>query len=169
MHRSVASIGLVLIVVGLGLAAFPVVVLGREQLDLEQVTGFLLAPVGLFVVMIAASSGDPRRTTVSGTFGNPEEVRASAAGVEAWERTPGWSPLDAVHCRFCRTVITSDLASCPRCARARDCRNCGRPLGMVLDRPTCPTCARAEAFCDCPTLGRHPGARPHGARAEVGI
>lgn len=160
MNRSIAWVGVAVIVLGFGLVAFPLVVSGREILDDEQILGFLLAPVGLFVVLIAAVSVDPRTTTVTGTFGNPDE-RAPTGPSEGPtpSRSRLRSPLEPVHCRYCRAVITADLSQCPRCARARDCRPCGRPLGQVLDRPTCPTCAQAEAYCRCPVLSRPAPAR----------
>lgn len=155
MHRPIAALGLTLVVVGFGLVAFPVIVFGREQLDPEQIVGFLVVPLGTLVVMVAAASGDPRRTTIAGTFGNPEEARPSPpTGAAPGTRPRLKNPFEAVHCEHCRTIIASDLAACPRCARARECRSCGRPLGLVLDRPTCPSCARAEAFCSCATLPR---------------
>jgi len=157
MNRSIAWVGVGLSLAGIGLVAFPIVVTGREQLDPEQIGGFLVAPLGLFVVLIAAVSGDPYRTTVPGTFGNPEEALRPSASAPAGSPRPRYTnPNASVYCRACRAVITSDLATCPRCARARECRNCRRPLGQVLDRPTCPTCARAEPFCNCPQLVRPP-------------
>ena len=166
MNRSIAGIGIAAILVGIALAAFPIYTTGREFLDDEQIAGCLITPVGLFVVLIAAVSVDPRTTTVAGTFGNPEEaapVAPAGAGVAPPKRT---NPYAAVYCRSCRSVITSDLARCPRCSRARECHRCGRPLGLVLDRPTCPTCAQPEPFCNCPLLARSStvrvgrGARP---------
>ncbi len=160
MNRSIAWIGVAVIVVGIGMVAFPLVAVGREVLDDEQILGFLLAPVGLFVVLIAAVAVDPRRTTVTGAFGNPDErTRAEPSTETAAVRARPRSPLEPVHCRYCRSVITADLAQCPRCARARDCRPCGRPLGLVLERPTCPTCALAEPYCHCPALSRPAPAR----------
>lgn len=155
MNRSIAMVGLAVILVGFALMSFPLVVLGREQLDPEQVAGFLLAPIGLGVVLIAGVSVDPNRTTVGGTFGNPEEApRPEASEAPSPARARYSNPNAPVHCRKCRSVVTADLSRCPRCSRARDCRNCGRPLGQVLERPTCPTCARAEPFCNCPLLAR---------------
>lgn len=160
MNRSIAWVGIVVCLAGLGMVAFPIVVAGRETLDPEQIAGFLVAPIGLFVVLIAAVSVDPYRTTVSGAFGNPDE---GPVAPEAERRpTSGVrfaNPHDPVYCRYCRAVITADLASCPRCARARECRGCRRPLGQVLDRPTCPTCARAEPFCNCSRLSATPTGR----------
>jgi hypothetical protein len=156
MNRSIAWCGVVLILLGFMLVAYPIVITGAEQLDVEQEFGFLLAPVGLVVVMLGALALDPARTTVGGAFGNPETALTRpghAPPVEPRARRL-FNPHEPVSCRYCRTVITSDLAQCPRCARARDCRNCGRPLGLVNDRVTCPTCARTEMFCNCPQLVR---------------
>jgi hypothetical protein len=163
MNRAIAGVGIGVILAGIGLVAFPVVVTGQEQLDPEQLAGFLVAPVGLFVVLLAAVSVDPRRTTIVGTFGNPDEPSPpDPSDVEPPAR-PRTALSEAVYCRTCRTVMTSDLARCPRCSRARECRTCGRPLGLVLERPTCPRCARPEPTCACPLLPRRGPA--HGGRA----
>jgi hypothetical protein len=151
MNRSIAWVGVAVVLAGIGLTAFPIVVGGHEQLDPEQIVGFLLAPIGVFVVLIAAISVDPYRTTVVGTFGNPDEP-APAAGAGVPGRLRYTNPNEPVHCRACRAMISADLSRCPRCARARECRSCRRPLGQVLDRPTCPTCARPEPFCNCAYL-----------------
>lgn len=165
MDRTIGWVGVGLVVVGIALVAFPIVVMGREQLDMEQIAGFLLAPVGLFVVLIAAVSVDPRTTTILGAFGNPDEPVPPGPSATVVPGPRRYNPHEPVYCRQCRNVVTADLARCPRCSRARDCRNCGRPLGQVLDRPTCPTCAQAEPFCSCPYFARpRPGARRRGAR-----
>jgi hypothetical protein len=155
MNRSIVYVGISVIVLGLGFVAFPIVLTGHEVFDFEQEWGLFLAPVGLVVVLLGAVAHDPERTTVGGAFGNPDETprRTGPAGPPPRPRI-SYSPLEPVNCRFCRTIITYDLANCPRCARARDCRSCGRPLGMVLDRATCPTCARPEVFCSCAVLPR---------------
>jgi hypothetical protein len=167
MNRSLGWIGVGVMLAGLALVASPVALYGRELLDPEQIAGFLIAPVGLFVVMLAAAAVDPRRTTITGTFGNPDELPPAAASTRAPVRARLRNPNEAVHCRHCRSVVTADLSRCPRCARARDCRSCGRPLGQVLDRPTCPTCARAEAFCNCAVLARAPTPRSRGRGRDV--
>jgi len=156
MNRSIAYCGVGLIVFGFAMVAYPIVLTGAEQLDLEQELGFLIAPVGLVVVMLGALALDPTRTTVGGAFGNPDTAleRTVLSPREETRTRRLFNPHEPVNCRYCRTVITSDLAQCPRCARARDCRNCGRPLGLVNDRVTCPTCARVEGFCNCPQLAR---------------
>jgi hypothetical protein len=156
MNRSITLIGVVLIVLGFGLVAYPIVVTGGEQLDLEQEIGFLLAPVGLVVVMLGALAHDPERTTVGGTFGNPEaDRRRPTPGHTVDPRAARiFNPHEPAGCRYCRTVIPADLAQCPRCARPRECRSCGRPLGIVSNRVTCPTCGRIEGLCNCPLLAR---------------
>jgi hypothetical protein len=158
MNRDIAGIGVVFILLGFGLVAYPIVVFGGEQLDLEQEIGFLVAPLGLVVVMLGALAHDPERTTVGGAFGNPElAARRPDRGAHPTLEPRAnrvFNPHEPVNCRYCRTVIAADLALCPRCARPRECRNCGRPLGIVMDRPTCPACARAEPFCNCPQLAR---------------
>ncbi|HYA71176.1 MAG TPA: hypothetical protein VEH28_07415 [Thermoplasmata archaeon] len=158
MNRSIAYCGVLMILLGFVLVAYPIVLTGAEQLDLEQEAGFLIAPLGLVVVMLGALALDPARTTVGGAFGNPETamLRTTPTPPEEVRARRIYNPHEPVNCRFCRTIITSDLAQCPRCARARDCRNCGRPLGLVVNRVTCPTCARLEEFCVCPQLVRPP-------------
>ncbi len=155
MNRSIAMVGVGIVVAGIALLSFPLAVLGREEFDYEQIAGLLVVPIGLVVILIGAVSVDPNQTTVTGTFGNPDEAEIRAAEAVLPVAAPRRvNPNTPVHCRYCRSIITADLAQCPRCARARDCRTCGRPLGQVLDRPTCPRCARVEAFCNCPHLVR---------------
>ena len=164
MNRSIVYIGVVLIGLGFALVAYPIAFTGTEQLDIEQELGFLVAPVGLVVVMLGALAQDPTRTTVGGAFGNPyAELERSARGPAVEPRLVVCSTRTSPRTvGTCRTVITSDLAQCPRCARARECRNCGRPLGMVTNRVTCPTCGRVEGFCNCPQLVRPtPTVRPN--------
>jgi len=158
MNRSVVYVGIAVALVGVALLAYPIAVTGSEQFDVEQELGLIVGPVGLIIVGFGAVSADPTRTTVGGLFGNPDEaIRPPPRSSEAPRHEGlGWSPLEPVDCRYCRTIITHDLARCPRCSRARDCRCCGRPLGMVLERATCPRCARAEAFCNCPLFDRPP-------------
>jgi hypothetical protein len=151
MNRSMAYLGVGVIAAGFALAAYPLAVLGHEVLDLEQEAGFFLAPFGTVIVLLAAVSPDPRATTVRGTFGSAESAfaeRVIARPRPQSGRRP-FTPSDPVRCRYCTSIITPDLAQCPRCARARECRNCRRPLGLVLERATCPRCARPEAGCNC--------------------
>ena len=156
MNRSIAYCGVAVILFGFAMVAYPIVVTGGEQLDLEQELGFLFAPVGLVVVMLGALALDPKRTTVGGAFGNPDRAleRSGSTPTGGGRERLLFNPHEPVNCRYCGTVITADLAQCPRCARARDCRNCGRPLGFVVSRVTCPTCARIEGLCNCARLVR---------------
>ena len=157
MNRSITRLGVAILVMGFMLVASPLVLTGGEVFNVEQEAGLLIAPIGLLVVLIGAVQPNPERTTVGGTFGNPEEVhrlRSSPPRTPPVPSLPRWNPKEPVSCRHCRTTIAPDLARCPRCARARDCRACGRPLGSVLDRATCPFCGRQEAFCNCPRMAR---------------
>lgn len=162
MNRSIGYAGVAVILLGLALVASPIALTGQEQFTIEQESGLLIAPVGLVVVWLGAVAPDPRRTTVVGAFGNPDEAIGRPELVpkdwSADSRTA--NPRAPVHCRYCRTIITYELSQCPRCARPRECRGCGRPLGMVLERATCPRCARPEAFCNCARFVRPPTAPP---------
>jgi len=156
MHRSIAYIGTAVLLFALALTSFPLWAFGAEQFDAEQELGILLIPFGLITFLIAATTPDPSLSTVGGAFGNPEYDRvtrsgASDSGLHPKART---SFREADLCLHCNTAIAPDLAQCPRCGRARPCRACYRPLGLVLDRPTCPACARAEPLCNCPILHR---------------
>ncbi|HTP54094.1 MAG TPA: hypothetical protein VML94_03890 [Thermoplasmata archaeon] len=169
MNRSIVYIGVGVILFGISLVSSPIALTGREEFDLAQEAGFLVAPVGLVVVMLGASFYDPTRTTVGGAFGNPEAVRPSGVVDRSPVRPAStlYHPHGFAICRHCRTPIGYEQANCPRCARARDCRSCGRPLGLVLERATCPMCARPEALCSCPPFARG-GASPSGPRASRG-
>jgi hypothetical protein len=158
MNPSLAYLGIGVVVTGFVLVAFPIVATGHEVLDVEQESGFLVAPVGVVVLMFAAAAPDPRTLTVRGAFGNPDEefvARVKARGTQVEPLRP-FSPRDPVRCRSCASIVTYDLARCPRCGKARECRGCARPLGYVLERATCPRCGRAEAFCNCARLGDTP-------------
>jgi hypothetical protein len=171
MNRSVVWLGIAVALVGVALMGFPIAVTGHEVFDLEQESGFLVAPVGLLVVMFGATFADPTLTTVGGAFGNPEAEPPSAEA-RGPVRPPvlAYHPKDSSSCRFCRTYIEYSAANCPRCGRARDCRTCTRPLGLVLDRATCPLCARPEAMCNCPRLASpiRPATGPRPVRRGYG-
>jgi hypothetical protein len=157
MNRSITMVGVAIILAGLALMASPIALTGGEQFDLAQEGGIFLSPIGLFVVLIGAVQPNPERTTVGGTFGNPDEDRHRAAeqrSAEPARAVRGFSPREPVSCRYCRTVIAFDLAFCPRCARPRECRGCGRPLGVDEDRTDCPGCHRVEALCNCARVAR---------------
>lgn len=170
MNRSIVLVGVGIIVFGLALIASPIALTGAEAFTIEQEFGIFLSPVGLLVIMIGAVQPNPEATTIGGTFGNPEmnpkRPPAAKPAVGVRPASLGYSPREPVNCRYCGSVITFDLAFCPRCARPRDCRGCGRPLGMAEDRTNCPGCHREEALCNCPriarpTIARGPGpARP---------
>jgi hypothetical protein len=141
MNRSIILLGVAIILAGLALVASPIVLTGA----------------GLLVVMIGAVQANPAATTVGGTFGNPDANprRSPPAHPAGTGRPPlGFNPREPVSCRYCRTVIAFDLAFCPRCARARECRECGRTLGMAETQTDCPGCHRQEAFCNCPRVAR---------------
>lgn len=165
MNRSITLVGVAIILAGLALVASPLVLTGAEQFTFAQEAGIFASPVGLLVVMIGAVQANPKTTTVGGTFGNPD-VALRRPGFPKPPATAhpgvGFSPREPVDCRYCRTVISYDLAFCPRCARPRDCRACGRTLGVAGDRTDCPGCHRVEAFCNCPRIHRTPGGGPVG-------
>ena len=154
MNRSLAYVGVGVILAGIALVASPIVLTGKMTIDPVPLAGMVIAPLGLVVVGIAAAQFDPRLTTVHGTFGQDEPAipePAPAPGVVAAARPA--NPKAPVRCPNCRTVMTYDLARCPRCAEDRPCRGCGRPLTTVEDQATCPGCTRAELFCNCSQYG----------------
>jgi hypothetical protein len=163
MNRSIVGVGGGILVLAFVLLSFPIAFTGQEQFDLEQEAGLYFIAPALAVILIGAISDDPRVTTIGGAFGNPDMPSPRAEtrrGPGAAARPLTYHPNEAVPCRFCPTIIAPDLAQCPRCARARACRSCGRPLGIVLERATCPACARPEPFCSCPRLPTRPGPSP---------
>jgi hypothetical protein len=155
MNRSIILVGVAIMLFGFVLIAFPIAVTGQEQFDIEQEAGLFFIPPAFAVLLVGSISDDPRVTTVGGTFGNPDaEPTRPASGRSSPAGRTGltYNPHEPVGCRHCSTIIPAELARCPRCARYRECRSCGRPLGFVLERVTCPACARPEAFCNCPHL-----------------
>ncbi len=158
MNRTTVGVGVAVLLFSFALIAFPIAVTGAELFDVEQEVGLYLLPAGLVIILLGAIAHNPQATTVGGAFGNVEETpRRPGPGAGQVARTAlGYNPKEPVLCRYCRTYIPHDIANCPRCARARECQNCGRPLGRVLERPTCPMCARPEPFCNCPKLARRP-------------
>lgn len=152
MNRSIAWLGVAVMLLGFGLLASPIVLLGRESFTMEQEAGLLIVPVSLVVVMIGALQANPERTTVGGAFGNREEAtRRPVEPVPGSTHPPSpFAPREPVLCRHCRTTIPYDVAFCPRCARPRECRLCGRFLGRAGNDTECLGCRRVEAFCNCP-------------------
>lgn len=154
MNRSIIGVGGGILIFAFVLLAFPIAVTGHEAFDLEQEAGLYFIAPALAVILIGGISDDPRVTTIGGAFGNPD-VRLERPEARRYVGAPprlAYHPKEAVACRYCASLIQPDLAQCPRCARARECRSCGRPLGIVLERATCPACARPEPFCNCPHL-----------------
>ncbi len=137
MNRTIILLGVGILLTGFALMSYPIAVTGQEQFDLEQEAGLYFLPPALAVLLIGSISDDPRVTTIGGAFGNPdaESPRPSGQGASTRPRSElTYHPKEPVACRYCSTVIAPDLAQCPRCARARECRSCGRPLGVVLER-----------------------------------
>ncbi len=166
MNRSIMYVGIGILLAGFALIAFPIAVTGHEQFDLEQEVGIYLLPPAMAVILIAAVSVDPRGTTVGGTFGNPDArlERTTPRDPAAAHAGLLYNPHEPARCRYCGSIIPAELAQCPRCARARECRTCNRPLGIVLERPTCPTCGLPEARCRCPRIPLKPVASAGRAR-----
>lgn len=161
MNRSILLVGVAILLLGFALLAFPIATTGQEQFDFEQEAGLFFLPPAFAVLLVGAISDDPRVTTVGGAFGNPEAASPRPTGGRpAAERPPSltYHPHEPVRCRHCSAIIAADLAQCPRCARPRECRSCGRLLEVVSDRATCHGCARPEAFCNCPHLPPRTGA-----------
>jgi hypothetical protein len=159
MNRSILLIGVGILLFGFALMAYPIAVTGQEQFDIEQEAGVFFIPPALAVLLVGSISDDPRTTTIGGTFGNPDADTRPTSRPRASPPTGTalrYNPREPVRCRYCSSIIAYDLAQCPRCARARECRTCGRPLGVVLERATCPSCARPEALCNCPRLAPRP-------------
>jgi hypothetical protein len=162
MNRSMVAVAVGLILVAFGLITFPLWALGTEEFDAEQEAGILFLPFGLAIMLVALTAPDPTSTTIGGAFGNPEFDAAAPAGERGPQRRRlAYDPREPVGCPHCRTFVAPELAQCPRCARARPCRSCGRSLGLVLDRPTCPPCGQAEPLCNCPSLARKGPRTPH--------
>lgn len=162
MNRTITLLGLFVLLVGIGLIASPEVLSGLETVTPLLEVGVFVLPVGLSIILWGASSPDPRATTVAGVFGNPEEniLRRSSLGSTRnfdVRYLPG--PRESVNCRHCYTLIPWDVAECPRCARRRECRACGRPLFYLSGAVRCLPCVRAETYCVCPKLHVSPVGR----------
>jgi hypothetical protein len=158
MNRSILLVGVGILLLAFALIAYPIAVTGAEAFDLEQEAGIYLIPPALAVILVGSIATDPRGTTVGGAFGNPD-LRLERPAGRAPSGPPGpllYNPSEPARCRYCPTIIAPELAQCPRCARARECRTCNRPLGLVLDRATCPTCGLPEARCRCAHVALKP-------------
>lgn len=169
MNRSLTLLGAFLVVLALGLNAYPVVTEGAWHFGLPVMVSLALLPAGLVVVLFGATSPDPRATTVGGLFGNPDENllrRRLPRGVPSGPARYRPSPLESVNCPQCYTAIPAGALSCPRCGRARECRNCHKPLFFLAGAVRCAPCLRDEVYCDCPRVRRTlPARRVAGPKA----
>ena len=168
MNRSLALVGLVLLVVGILLASIPFLVTSTFQVNDVFYAAGLLFLAGFVILFQAATTPDPHVTTVGGLLGNPivdESRKAEEAVMNVQEPrfryAPG--PKEPVNCRYCYTVIPWNVLDCPRCARPRHCRNCGKQLYFLAGAVRCAPCVRDEAYCNCPKV-RPSGTRPAGVR-----
>jgi hypothetical protein len=171
MNRSLALVGVVLVIVSILLVSIPFLVTSTFQVnDVLYATGLLFL-IGLVILIQAATAPDPRVTTVGGLLGNPiidEARKAEQAiiGVPVRQVRYALGPKEPVNCRFCYTLIPWNVLNCPRCARSRQCRNCGKQLYFLAGAVRCAPCVRDESQCNCPRV-RATTARPAGAR-QVG-
>ncbi|MFZ0830185.1 MAG: hypothetical protein WCB18_05605 [Thermoplasmata archaeon] len=168
MNRSLALVGLVLVIVGILLVSIPFLVTSGFQVGYEFYGAGVLFLVGLVILFQAAIASDPHVTTVGGLLGNPivDESRKAEEAVTNLPATrvryaPG--PKEPVNCRYCYTAIPWNVLDCPRCARPRHCRNCGKQLYLLAGAVRCAPCVRDETFCNCPRV-KPSGPRPAGVR-----
>ncbi len=168
MNRSLALVGVVLVIVSILLISIPFLVTSAFQVnDAVYAAGFLFL-VGLVILYQAATAPDPRLTTVGGLLGNPI-VDESRKAEEAVTQIPpshvryAPGPKEPSNCRFCYTAIPWNILNCPRCGRPRLCRNCGKQLFFLAGAVRCGPCVRDETQCNCPRV-RPSGVRPAGVR-----
>ena len=168
MNRSLALVGVVLVIVSILLLSIPFLVTSAFRFSDAVYVAALLFLIGLVILYQAATAVDPTVTTVGGLLGNPivDESRKAEEAIttvtpSAVRYAPG--PKEPVNCRFCYTAIPWDILNCPRCGRARLCRNCGKQLYFLAGAVRCAPCVRNEMQCNCPRV-RPSGARPPGAR-----
>ena len=168
MNRTLALLGLVMVIVAILVVSIPFLVTSSFQIGYTLYVAGLLFLVGLIILLQGAMAPDPRVTTVGGLLGNPivdESRRAEEAimGVPTSHIRYAPGPKEPVNCRYCYTAIPWDLVDCPRCARPRLCRNCGKRLYFLAGAVRCAPCVRDESICNCPRV-RPSGSRPSGAR-----
>ncbi|MGA7923125.1 MAG: hypothetical protein WCA77_04040 [Thermoplasmata archaeon] len=157
MNRSVVYLGVLALVLALGLFAYPVAVSGSFQLVWETDLAIIALPASLMTILWGATLPDPSLTTVGGVFGSPEENelrRQEAEARAAMTARYRSSPHEPTHCRKCYTMVTYDLALCPRCGTARLCRSCAKPLFYLSGAVRCGPCVQDENYCTCPPLAR---------------
>jgi hypothetical protein len=168
MNRSLALVGVVLVIVSILLISIPFLVTSAFKVnDAVYATGLVFL-VGLVILYQAATSPDPTLTTVGGLLGNPivDEARKAEEAITNVPASPvryALGPREPVNCRFCYTVIPWNILNCPRCGRPRQCRNCGKQLFELAGGIRCAPCVRDETQCNCPRV-RPSGARPAGVR-----
>jgi hypothetical protein len=172
MNRSLALVGVVLVIVSILVISIPFLVTSTFQIDDAVYAAGLLFLVGLVILFQAARAVDPSVTTVGGLLGNPivDESRKAEEALttvppSAVRYAPG--PKEPVNCRFCYTAIPWDVLNCPRCQRPRLCRNCGKQLYFLAGGVRCAPCVRNEMQCNCPRV-RPSGPRPTGVRRYGG-
>jgi hypothetical protein len=168
MNRTLALVGVILVIVSILLISIPFLVTSAFQLGDAVYAAALLFFVGLVVLFMAATAPDPRVTTVGGLLGNPIVDESRKAEEAATTVTPSPvryapGPREPVNCRFCYTGIPWDVLNCPRCGRPRLCRNCGKQLYFLAGAVRCAPCVRNETQCNCPRV-RPSGPRPQGVR-----
>lgn len=172
MNRSLALVGLVLVIVAILLISIPFLVTSAFQVnDAVYATGLLFL-VGLVMLFQGARAPDPALTTVGGILGNPivDESRKAEEAVLNVPKSPvryAPGPREPVNCRYCYTGIPWDVLQCPRCGRPRQCRSCGKQLYFLAGAVRCAPCVRNEAECNCPRV-RPAGPRAPGARRPPG-
>jgi len=168
MNRSLALVGLVLVIVAILVVSIPFLVTSTFQVGYELYVAALMFLVGLAILIRGATAPDPAVTTVGGFLGNPviDEARRAEEAVtnvplSHIRYAPG--PREPVNCRHCYTAIPWNIVDCPRCARPRQCRNCGKRLYFLAGAVRCAPCVRDETYCNCPRV-RSTGVRPAGVR-----
>jgi hypothetical protein len=168
MNRSLALVGVVLVIVSILLISIPFLVTSSFKVTyIVYVTGLLFL-IGLVILYQGATAPDPSVTTVGGLLGNPivDESRRAEEAVTNVPLSPvryAIGPKEPVNCRQCYTAIPWNVVNCPRCGRARQCRNCNKPLFFLAGGVRCAPCVRDESQCNCPRV-RASGARPTGVR-----
>lgn len=168
MNRSLALVGLVMVIVAILLISLPFLVTSTFQLDSFVYAAGLLFLVGLVLLFVGATSPDPAVTTVGGLLGNPI-IDESRRAEEAVTNLPpsrvryAIGPKEPVNCRFCYTAIPWNVLNCPRCGRPRHCRNCSKQLYFLAGAVRCAPCVRDETQCNCPRV-RSPTSRATGVR-----
>lgn len=155
MNRSITLFGVGLVLLAVGLIAYPIAAGGAEVFDVEQAAGVLVFSVSASVVLWGLTSPDPSVTTVTGFLGNPDENElnrrlARRAPTGAARYRP--SPRESVNCDACYTAMAAQEVLCPRCARRRACQACGKPLFRLAGAVRCGPCVKDEMYCDCPNL-----------------